>query len=183
MDAIADGFKVTYYVGVMLAQGGTLTVREDSLFFAPSALERAMGAEDVAVPYDQIKTVEIKGTITESLMVRTKEKAYRFVGSDLDKILNLTNRAIQACPSKPKLETAAKSMSAPKSEADTQTFSTHHSQVIAQEDQCPSCSKTILPEFNFCPNCKAAIRASCKSCHRKIESEWKYCVFCSAEIS
>src|SRR5438067_12027363 len=91
----ANEYRLTYYVGAMLAHGGVLTLHEDRIIFAPRAFERTMGAEDTVIPYDKIKMVEVNGTITESLMVRTLEKAHRFVGSDPYKIRDRINEAIQ----------------------------------------------------------------------------------------
>src|SRR5579885_1361266 len=88
-------YKLTYYVGAMLAHGGVLSILDNRLVFAPRAFERTMGATDTVIPFEQIKMVEVSGTITESLMVRTLEKAHRFVGSDPYKIRDRINEAIQ----------------------------------------------------------------------------------------
>src|SRR2546430_53000 len=93
--ATAKEFKVTYYVGIMLAQGGSLFIKDDHILFVPRSIERAMGASDVAVAFDHIKVAEVTGTITESLMVRSQEKTYRFVGSDVHKICDLINLALK----------------------------------------------------------------------------------------
>src|SRR3989344_1306992 len=101
MTAVANEFKVTYYVGVMLAQGGGLVIKEDCLLFAPRALERAMGAQDVTISLQDVKAAEVTGTITDSLLVKAKDKIHRFVGSDLYKILDLINAALQEYQRRP----------------------------------------------------------------------------------
>jgi len=177
-------FKMTYYKGAMLAQGGNLIVRADAVVFAPGTIERAVGAEDTVVPYEKIKMVEITGTITESLMVRTQEKAHRFVGSELYKIRDKIDAAIQsayasrpaaalaqapaAAPAPPKVM-AAPSQAAPK---DREGFS----------GQCSSCFKNLNAAYNYCPFCKTVVKKSCPECFRGLEAAWKFCPNCSQAV-
>ena len=55
MDSAPRQFSVTYYVGIMLAQGGILKILDDQLLFVPRNIEKAMGASDVEIPFDTIK--------------------------------------------------------------------------------------------------------------------------------
>src|SRR3989344_5212489 len=95
MDSAPRQFSVTYYVGIMLAQGGILKILDDQLLFVPRNIEKAMGASDVEIPFDAIKMVEVSGAITESLIVRTLEKPHRFVGSDLQTIAQVINNELK----------------------------------------------------------------------------------------
>lgn len=180
-------YKVTYYVGAMLAQGGVLEVKEDRLVFAPRALERAMGAQDVVVPYTAIKMVEVTGTLTESLMVRTSEKAHRFVGGDLYKIRDRINAGLQIYQHRipvmsPDSPLIAATQVPPSSTvtAETQAKAEQATMVKPSTDgKCPDCSKDLRNDFNFCPYCQKSIRFVCPGCTKAVEKSWKYCAYCS----
>lgn len=166
-------FKVTYYVGVMLAQGGSLIIREDQLLFAPRPIERAMGATDTAIPFKEINMVDITGTITESLIVRTPKKPHRFVGGDLYKIRDLIHSALQEYQQK------SSSLSSVKTAEKTADLVSVKSKIKAQ---CSSCGEPVQNEFHFCPHCKAVLKAACSKCYRTIGEEWKFCAFCGNAI-
>lgn len=185
MDAVASEFKVTYYVGVMLAQGGVLMIRDNGVLFAPRALERAMGAVDISIPFDEIKMAEVSGTITESLLVRTSQKVHRFVGSDLYKILDVINSSLQAYKqfkaSQPKSAQETGKGAETGSEIKPELArgeSPDSGQKPASQGRCPSCLKPVRTDFNFCPFCKAPIKNVCPSCRQRLESDWKFCAFC-----
>src|SRR6185295_11858048 len=101
----------------MLDQGGVLQIKDDHLLFAPRALERAMGAADVEIPFGGVKMVEVTGTLTEFLIVRTLEKPHKFVGGDLYKIRDIINSAhqvyLQKSPRPAAVPAPAPSASAP----------------------------------------------------------------------
>lgn len=192
METAKKEFNVTYYVGAMLAQGGVLIIRDDSVLFAPRALERTMGAKDEIIHFDHIKMVEVTGTITENLMVRTREKAHRFVGSDLHKISELIDSCLQEHQSR---RHVAATVPATVPVAVVSTLqAANESPKIQQEmpsqatlkgshfNQCESCFKPIKSDFNFCPHCKSMIRPSCPDCHKGVDPTWKFCAFCSVTL-
>lgn len=174
-------FKVTYYVGAMLAQGGVLEVRADGVVFAPRALERAMGAVDVVIPFDKIKMVEVSGTITEFLFIRTYEKAHRFVGSDLYNIRDVIHTALQSYQMKnpANVLTAEPAQNSVSIQAQQTTEAPSTSTPKPENSsQCPACSKVIQPEFNFCPFCQKSLKPVCPKCGEPVQSEWKFCASC-----
>lgn len=188
-----NNFKMTYYIGAMLAQGGILTIKENSLVFFPGTIEKAVGAQDTIIPFEKIKMVEVTGTITESLMIRTMEKAHRFVGSDLYKIRDIINSMLANYqPQHPvdagsaevqllKIESSATQVPV---RANTQTVGTAQTpKVSASPKKCPSCSGQISPEFHFCPFCKAVLSACCPGCHRSVTTGWKFCAFCGSDLT
>ena len=176
-------FNVTYYVGIMLAQGGTLRIMEDHLFFAPRNIETAMGASDVEIPFGQIKMVEVTGTITESLMVRTQEKTHRFVGGDLQKISDQIHGALSRF--NPKYSSASASAAAAASGTGKEEM-TRRVQAASERtgslSSCSSCFKIVKPDYNFCPACGIAIKKICAKCSRGLEPVWKHCAFCGATV-
>ena len=181
-------FKMTYYVGVMLAQGGVLSIKPEEIIFAPNSIERAMGATDTVIPYEKIKLVDITGTITESLMIRTLEKAHRFVGGNVNKIKDQVNEAIQSYQSGHPLPVVE--MSSSLSQPQPSIPSTPEplivassSKTLASSRHCPGCSFDIRPEFHYCPACKKELIPSCLTCHRTLDPSWSYCAFCGASKS
>ena len=157
LDTAVSEFKVTYYVGVMLAQGGVLKIMEDHLLFVPRNIEKAMGASDVEIPFEEIKLVEVTGAITESLMVRTQEKPHRFVGSSLEKVAEQINGAL-----------ARFNVSSPAASRPSQTSKPSSSANAASSQEktgslnsCPSCFKMIKQDYNFCPACGTSIKKVC----------------------
>ena len=186
MTAVANEFKVTYYVGVMLAQGGLLIIKDDCILFAPRALERAMGAQDVTIPFQNVRMAEVTGTITESLQIKTKERVHRFVGSDLYKILDLINAALQEYQRNPPpsqapaaQEPATKTAQAAAEDASSRNGA---AKPVAF-GQCPSCFKPSKPHFNFCPFCKSAIKTVCAVCRQALEPGWKFCAACGQALT
>ena len=187
MENSANEFKLTYYVGAMLAHGGVLMIKEDRLVFAPRALERTMGATDTVIPFDKIKMVEVTGTITESLVVRTLEKPHRFVGSDPYKIRDRINDALQRAYQYAPAQTAPAQASPPPAAAAPKAAAPAQSAAPAPvkervSEKCSACSQPIRAEFHFCPFCKAVIKPSCPKCFRFTESGWKFCAFCSSPL-
>lgn len=186
-----NSFKMTYYIAAGLAWGGVLTIKDDSLVFFPGTIERAMGAKDEVIPFEKIKMVEITGTITESLMVRTIEKAHRFVGTDLYKIRDRIDLLLQNYQPTSAVSPGPGTISGENVTAvATQVQVSPQSQVsikapaqkVSSASQCPSCSAPIRSEFHFCPQCKAVLIASCPTCHRSVTSGWKFCAFCGNNL-
>ena len=159
-----------------------MKIEEECLLFMPRNIEKAMGAVDVEIPFSQVKLVEVTGAITESLMVRTQEKAHRFVGSNLQKINELINQVLsQYKPRNPAPESLAP---ASVLQAGAKGDMAARVQVAADRTgssaQCPSCFKVLKPDHNFCPACGMAIKKICAVCRRGLELHWKFCASCGA---
>lgn len=188
METFENEFKMTHYIGVMLAQGGVLTIKEDSLIFSPGTLERTMGAEETVMPFDKIKMVEVTGTITESLIVRTQEKSHRFVGGEPYKIRDIINSAVQKfLQHKPAISTNSTKTLKQSPAPDTATTNIPVDAIPTPSQTksgvtCPSCSKPIRDEFNFCPFCQTLLKKSCSKCFKAVEQEWKACAFCNSSL-
>ena len=174
----------------MLAQGGVLIIKDDSLVFAPRAFERAMGASDVNISFDEVKMAEVTGTITESLLIRTPKKVHRFVGSDLYRILDLVNSSLQTyqlrpARTKPPVEEAKKPEDGrmeTRADPTPAQSAPAAGQNSSASGRCPSCSGSLRAEFNFCPFCKAAIKTVCPSCRQAFGPGWKFCAFCGHTV-
>lgn len=163
----------------MLAQGGFLRIMEDHLLFVPRNIEKAMGASDVEIPFGEVKMVEVTGAITESLMVRTQEKAHRFVGSDLQKISENINSALSRFnPRAAALSARSGGAATPKDE--TQRKTQNSLEKAGVTGSCPSCFKPLKPEYNFCPACGSSVKKICPKCQHGLDAHWKHCAFCGA---
>ena len=46
---------------------------------------------------------------------------------------------------------------------------------------CPSCHKSVLAKFVFCPYCGASVRPVCPQCGKNIEPGWANCGHCGTE--
>jgi len=189
METPTNEFKMTYYVGVMLAHGGVLSIKEDCLVFSPGAFERTLGASDTAIKFDKIKMVEVTGAITESLMVRTLEKSHKFVGSQPDKIRDKINEAIERAykngiithDSAPETTQPVSQAAQPAAQATPKTAAIPQP-AAGKSDKCPSCSQTTRPDYHFCPFCKTAAKPSCPKCYRLTEPAWKFCAICGCQL-
>lgn len=156
-------FRVNYYVGAMLAQGGNIWVDEAALIFSPtSTLDRAMGAKDVQINFPEIRAMEFKGDLFRSFTVTTAEKTHKFEGSQAKQIWGILDGAVKAKPGP-----AAGPASAVKTAGTTSTPLV-----------CDHCQKNLEPGFMFCPACSARIKAACPSCHKAPAPQWAACAFC-----
>jgi len=59
--------------------------------------------------------------------------------------------------------------------------------VIASETtqttkSCPSCQKSVDPDFVFCPNCGARMQAVCPKCEKPVENTWRVCPNCGKKL-
>ena len=176
-------FKLTYYVSAMLAQGGTLRVMDDKIVFSPGTIERAVGASDTEIPYHLIKLVDVTGTITESLFIRTQEKAYRFVGGEPYKVRDIIHSAVQNY-----MQNRTGSMKVTPQTQDTASAQHAAPQAVQPKAEqshpgaaCPTCQKPVRSDYNFCPHCKKALRKICMNCNEPEDPNWKYCAVCGAE--
>lgn len=46
---------------------------------------------------------------------------------------------------------------------------------------CYCCESPILPEFKFCPECKAELKTQCQACEKTIYNSWEICPYCGEE--
>lgn len=46
---------------------------------------------------------------------------------------------------------------------------------------CYSCESPILPDFKFCPGCKAELKTNCSNCEKVIYNSWEICPYCGEE--
>ncbi len=49
------------------------------------------------------------------------------------------------------------------------------------EESCPTCSKHLPLEFQFCPHCGEEVRHPCKKCKGLVSKNWTICPYCGAE--
>lgn len=167
-------FSLTHYVGALLAHGGVLSIEADRLIFVPGAVEKALGASNTEIPFNKIKMVEVAGTITESLIVRTAEKAHRFVGGEPHKIRDLIDKAIGAYVSAAPAAPAPSAVPAAPSPAPAASKASAH--------VCAACGQPSKSEFHYCPFCRAVQKLSCPQCYRTIDNGWKFCAFCGVQF-
>lgn len=48
---------------------------------------------------------------------------------------------------------------------------------------CPSCFKSIEPEFLICPYCLKKLKESCPRCGRALRPSWTVCPYCRASLA
>ncbi len=180
-------FNVTYYVSMVLAYGGTLSLEADRLVFMPGAVERAVGVSNTEIPHSKIKMVEVTGTITESLVVRTAEKAHRFVGSEPHKIKEMIEQSLESAPRAP-VSAVPPAAAVPAASASSATPA--HAASPAEtakktpvSSACPGCKAPVRSEFLFCPHCSTVLKLSCGVCRKVVESGWKFCAYCGVTFS
>lgn len=181
-------FNVTYYVSMVLAYGGTLSIESDRLVFTPGAVERAVGVSNTEIPYSKIKMVEVTGTITESLVVRTPEKAHRFVGGEPHKIKELIEQSLESAPRAPAPAASAASAAPVRASAPAATPSSAASSAPAAAKSaatasCPGCKASVRSDFLFCPHCSTVLKLSCGVCRKVVEPGWKFCAYCGVTFA
>lgn len=173
-------FKLTYYVSAMLAQGGVLRLTDDRIVFSPGTIERAVGATDTEIPFDNIKLVDVTGTITESLFIRTQEKAYRFVGGEPYKVRDIIQSAVQNYLQN-KSNVSKTAALAPANAAPPSTPAQKPEPAHTLRN-CAKCQKPVRPNLNFCPYCKSPHQKVCLNCFEPVEHDWKFCGCCGSDL-
>ncbi|OVE76064.1 hypothetical protein BVX98_06580 [bacterium F11] len=164
-----EKLRVNYYVGSLLAQGGEVRVDDSKIIFSPtSALDKAMGAKDIEIPFRDINALEHKGQLLRTFNIKTGDRTHKFEGSQAKKLAELLEGALN----EKGLMTAIQIEK--KSEDKLQKFSPESFSVPA----CGKCSKTLRPDYAFCPYCSASVKSLCESCHRIIEEDWVACPYC-----
>ncbi len=131
----SEVFRLNYFVGAMLAQGGDLWFDDSKIFFSPtSSIDRAFGATDIEIPFNKIQNMEFKGDLTKFFHVKTADKLHRFHGSQ-------AKRA---------------------GEALAKTLQSKGMQSIPQPDKknkpCQKCSSHLEANFLFCPFCGVSVK-------------------------
>ncbi len=51
------------------------------------------------------------------------------------------------------------------------------------EEVCPSCFKSIEPEFLICPYCLKKLKESCPRCGHALKMSWTVCPYCKATVA
>lgn len=129
-------FRLNYYVGAVLAQGGNMWFDESKIVFSPtSVLDRALGAADVEIPFPKIKGLEFKGDLTKFFHVKTDDKVHRFHGSQAEKAWGVLTKTLEA------------------KGLQTQTLVSVPSKKPTAKAACAFCSGKLEPDFIFCPRC------------------------------
>ncbi len=155
-------FRVNYFVGALLAQGGNLWLDETQLVFFPtSAIDRAMGAQNVEIPFKNIRAVDYSGALSRSFSIKTDDKIHKFEGGQAKKVWELLDKALS-------VQTGATNGSALKSKP-----------TLA----CSQCDQPLMPGYSFCPHCGIRLKPVCQSCHKFIDLNWVACAFCGWKFS
>ncbi len=47
---------------------------------------------------------------------------------------------------------------------------------------CPSCHKSVLAKFTFCPYCGASVRPVCPQCGKTLDPAWTNCGYCGTRL-
>jgi RNA polymerase subunit RPABC4/transcription elongation factor Spt4 len=163
-----------------------LSIENENLVFSPSAIDRAVGAKQTVIPLSEIKLVDVVGTLTEFLIVKTLNNIYRFVGRNPHKIREQITHALQNVT----LRTTTFTISGSESQS-IQTSSLNPSTIGGQSTflksiefhgACTVCSQPLRPSYYFCPYCRAVLTLRCPKCKRLIESDWKFCAYCAEKF-
>lgn len=162
---VAEIFRVNYYVGALLAQGGNLWIDGSKIIFSPtSTLDRAMGAEDVQIPFQHIRAVDYAGALSRSFNIKTDEKIHKFEGAQARKFWDLLEKVL------PNKELMAPLGAVQK-----------RSDVLVKPLTslvCDRCTKPLQSGYSFCPHCGTRPKSACSSCRRTIDLSWAVCAFC-----
>lgn len=161
--------RLNYFVGAALAQGGEVRLDGTKIVFFPtSALDRAMGAKEVEIPYQQIRALEHKGELLRTFNIKTDQKVYKFEGSQAKKLAELLEKNLKESGFMDNIQFDKKS-AAPSPQA---------APSWAGLSPCKNCSKSLKPDYAFCPSCATPVKPVCKSCHRATEKDWVVCAYC-----
>jgi hypothetical protein len=121
-------FRINYYVGAVLAQGGNIWIDDSMIVFSPtSAIDRAMGAKDVQISFDRIKALEFKGELMRTFTVSTGDKIHKFEGSQARRVWDVLEKTV---PNKNSLAIKGQSVL-----------------------KCAECRKDVAAHWFFCAFC------------------------------
>jgi RNA polymerase subunit RPABC4/transcription elongation factor Spt4 len=154
---VAEMFRVNYFVGALLAQGGNLWFEDTDLVFSPtSSIDRAMGARDVKIPFQTIREIDYSGPLSRSFNIKTDDKIHKFEGSQAKKVWETLEKvlAVKGILILPESKNGGGPLA------------------------CSQCEHALQPGFSFCPYCGVRIKSVCSSCHKSVEPNWVACAFC-----
>lgn len=158
---VVETFHVNYFVGALLAQGGNLWLEDSKLVFSPtSAIDRAMGAQNVDIPFQTIRGVDYSGSLSRSFSIKTDDKIHKFEGSQAKKVWELLEKAL-----------AQKGMAVTSNHK-------HNSALI-----CAQCEHSLQAGFSYCPYCGTRLKSVCPACHKSIDPNWIACAFCGSKFT
>ena len=179
--ATGERFRVNYYLGALLAQGGDLWIENATITFCPtSALDRAMGAKNVEIPFQKIRSMNYAGAFSRAFSIKTEDKVHKFEGAQTRKVWELLEKALpnveKTVPAKmavlPPAPVAPLSAPLPPDAAPAAPAS------VAKGLVCEKCQEPLQPGYSFCPRCAERIKGLCPSCKRSIDPGWTVCAFC-----
>jgi transcription elongation factor Elf1 len=158
---VVETFHVNYFVGALLAQGGNLWLEDSKLVFSPtSAIDRAMGAQDVEIPFHTIRGVDYSGPLSRSFNIKTDDKIHKFEGGQAKKVWESLEKVL-----------SQKGLSLP-------SHQKHQGSL-----NCPQCEQNLQVGFSFCPHCGIRLKSVCPSCHKAVEASWVACAFCGSKFT
>ncbi len=47
---------------------------------------------------------------------------------------------------------------------------------------CPSCKKTVVQSYTYCPHCGKSLQSVCPACGKQVEPGWKACPHCGSRL-
>ena len=166
-----EKFRVNYYVSGLLAQGGELWIDASKIVFSPtSALDRAMGAKTLEIPFEHVVGMNYTGALSRFFLINTGEKVHKFEGGMTKRVWEVLEKALpkkaMVTPATPQHKPAP--ITAPAKPTTGLT--------------CVQCAKPLQPYYSFCPHCAARIKTNCPSCQKAIDPSWMACAFCGRRI-
>lgn len=157
----SEVFRINYYVGSVLAQGGNVWIEDSKIVFSPtSSIDRAMGAKDVLIPFSEIQDLDFKGELMRTFLVKTAVRTHKFEGNHAKKIWELLEKSLA------ENKTSASPVSS-----------------LPRDHRCDQCNTPLEPCFSFCPSCAAPIKTKCTSCRHAIMPHWAACAYCGWKFS
>jgi len=176
-------FRVNYYVAGMLAQGGNVWLDDSKIVFSPtSALDRAMGAKDVEIPFQQIHGLAFKGDLLRTFIIQTTDRKHKFEGRQAKKVWELLDRALIIEGILPALPAVPTPAPAPAAAAAAPAPVPKQTSLLALLT-CDRCAKPLEPGYSFCPSCGTRVKSVCSSCRRAIVPTWAACAWCGWKFS
>lgn len=53
---------------------------------------------------------------------------------------------------------------------------------IENQEFCPTCSRRVDPDMQFCPSCHTKLRNACPNCSRAVHLSWDLCPYCGSNL-
>ena len=168
--------KVTYFIGKMLAKGGTLSFTDDGLLFTPTALDKMMGAIEIPISFSDMVSFHYDDSLQKKLEIITSSRKHRFIGSGLGEIhskLIVLKKGI--------VHNQAQNLNQLKTPASTSLEIQDRS--LNSSEICFNCSRPVKSSFKYCPFCRTQLKLICKSCKEVVEENWISCPNCNSELN